>query len=95
MRKQLKQHQLLAITALIFIMSVGKSNAQQVPLYNQYYYAPSLAFPSSNVFQENRQLSLMYRDQFAGLIGSPKNFGLAYTSAVGGRKAVLAQPLCT
>lgn len=87
MRKQLKQHQLLAITALIFIMSVGKSNAQQVPLYNQYYYAPSLAFPSSNVFQENRQLSLMYRDQFGGLIGSPKNSGLAYTSAVGGRKA--------
>jgi len=77
------------IFILVFTLAliVKESKAQQVPLFNQYYYSGSLAFPSGTVFLENRYLSLVYRDQFGGLVGSPKNFALAYNTAIKGRKA--------
>lgn len=67
---------------LVFTMAliaIG-AKAQQVPLYNQYFNAGTLAYPSGAVFQEHRYISLVYRDQFGGLIGAPKSFALAYNS---------------
>lgn len=67
---------------LVFTMAliaIG-AKAQQVPLYNQYFNAGTLAYPSGAVFQEHRYISLVYRDQFGGLVGAPKNFALAYNS---------------
>ncbi|WP_273277411.1 PorP/SprF family type IX secretion system membrane protein [Roseivirga sp.] len=61
------------------LMAIG-AKAQQVPLYNQYFNAGTLAYPSGAVFQEHRYISLVYRDQFWGLVGAPKNFALAYNS---------------
>lgn len=81
MKKQLKKHAI--ITAVIFFM-VGATvsvKAQQVPLFNQYYNVKSLAYTSANAFEQNRQISFVFRDQFGGLIGSPRNFALAYTGA--------------
>ncbi|GAB5526715.1 MAG: hypothetical protein Roseis2KO_45870 [Roseivirga sp.] len=82
MKKQFIKHAIL--TAVIFFM-VGATmgvNAQQVPLFNQYYNIQSLAYTSTNAFEQNRQISFVFRDQFGGLIGSPRNFALAYTGAV-------------
>ncbi len=82
MRKQFIKHAI--ITAVIFFM-VGAAmslKAQQVPLFNQYYNAKSLAYPSATVFDQSRQISLVFRDQFGGLIGSPRNFALAYSGGL-------------
>ncbi len=82
MKKQFIKHAI--ITAVIFFM-VGTAmglKAQQVPLFNQYYNVKSLAYPSATAFEQNRQISFVFRDQFGGLIGSPRNFALAYTGSV-------------
>ena len=90
MQKQINNTlvQIIVMLALTLISQALK--AQQVPLYNQYYYAPSLAFPSATVFGENRYMSFVYRDQFGGLIGAPQNFAFAYTGNQRGRKAFSA-----
>lgn len=90
MKKQVNNNTIKVIAVLILALITGKLNAQQVPLYNQYYYSPSLVYPSGNVFQENRYVSFVYRDQFGGLVGSPKSFAFAYTGNVHGRKAFSA-----
>ena len=64
----------IIILAITVALMATEARAQQVPLFNQYYYSGSLAYPSSTVFQENRYVSFVYRDQFGGLVGSPKNF---------------------
>lgn len=82
MKKQIIKQAL--ITAVIFFM-VGTTmslKAQQVPLFNQYYNLKSLVYTSANAFEQNRQISFVFRDQFGGLIGSPRNFALAYTGSV-------------
>ncbi len=82
MKKQFIKHAI--ITAVIFFM-VGTTRslkAQQVPLFNQYYNLKSLVYTSANAFEQNRQISFVFRDQFGGLIGSPRNFALAYTGSV-------------
>ena len=75
--KNIRNKFILAFT--MALIAVG-AKAQQVPLYNQYYNAATLAYPSGEVFQEHRYISLVYRDQFGGLVGAPKNFALAYNS---------------
>ena len=87
MQKQMKNLRNIFILAFTLALIANSTKAQQVPLFNQYYYSGSLAYPSGTVFQENRYVSFVYRDQFGGLVGSPKNFALAYNSAVKNRVA--------
>jgi len=90
MRKQFKQYSSYLLALTIAILGITDAQGQQVPLYGQYYYAPSLAYPSSSVFKQDRYVSLMFRDQFGGLVGSPKNFAMAYNGTVRGRSAFSA-----
>lgn len=90
MQKQMKNLYVKFVAIFILTLLVSEVRAQQVPLFNQYYYAGNIAYPSSNVFEENRYLHLVFRDQFGGLIGSPKNFALSYNGAVRGRTAFSA-----
>ena len=87
MQKQMKNLRNIFILAFTLALIANSAQAQQVPLFNQYYYSGSLAYPSSTVFQENRYVSFVYRDQFGGLVGSPKNFALAYSTAVKNKMA--------
>ncbi|MCE7996352.1 MAG: PorP/SprF family type IX secretion system membrane protein [Roseivirga sp.] len=82
MKKQIIKHAI--ITAVLFFMvgATMRVTAQQVPLFNQYYNIKSLVYTSTNAFEQNRQISFVFRDQFGGLIGSPRNFALAYTGSV-------------
>lgn len=82
MQKQMKNISRLFILVFTLALMATQVRAQQVPLFNQYYYSGSLAYPSTTVFQENRYVSLVYRDQFGGLVGSPKNFALGYNTTV-------------
>ncbi|MBO6497626.1 MAG: PorP/SprF family type IX secretion system membrane protein [Roseivirga sp.] len=80
MHKQMKNiRNKFILVFTMALMAIG-AKAQQVPLYNQYFNAGTLAYPSGAVFQEHRYISLVYRDQFWGLVGAPKNFALAYNS---------------
>lgn len=90
MQKQMKNIYGKFVVLFILTLLVSEVRAQQVPLFNQYYYAGNIAYPSGNVFEENRYLHLVFRDQFGGLIGSPKNFALSYNGAVKGRTAFSA-----
>jgi type IX secretion system PorP/SprF family membrane protein len=90
MKSQMKNISIRIIAVFFLALIAGELRAQQVPLYNQYYYAPSLAYPSGAVFGDTRSVSFVYRDQFGGLVGSPKNFGLAYTGSKRGKKAFSA-----
>lgn len=90
MQKQMKNIYVKFVAIFILALSVSEARAQQVPLFNQYYYASNIAYPSGNVFEENRHLHLVFRDQFGGLIGSPKNFALSYNGTVKGRTAFSA-----
>ncbi|WP_286756138.1 PorP/SprF family type IX secretion system membrane protein [Roseivirga sp. UBA838] len=80
MHKQMKNIRNKFILAFTMALIAVGAKAQQVPLYNQYFNAGTLAYPSGAVFQEHRYISLVYRDQFGGLVGAPKNFALAYNS---------------
>lgn len=77
------------IFILVFTVALMATDikAQQVPLFNQYFHANSLVNTAGAVFENQRYLSFVYRDQFGGLIGSPKNFALAYNSTVRNRMA--------
>ncbi|GAB5525206.1 MAG: hypothetical protein Roseis2KO_30780 [Roseivirga sp.] len=90
MNYQMKNIARQLIVIFFLALMAGQVYAQQVPLFNQYYYSPSLAYPSGTVFEENRYLHLVFRDQFGGLIGSPKNFALSYNGTVRGRTAFSA-----
>lgn len=90
MQKQMKNIYGKFVALFILTLLVGEVRAQQVPLFNQYYYAGNIAYPSGNVFEEDRYLHLVFRDQFGGLIGSPKNFALSYNGAIKGRTAFSA-----
>ena len=83
----MKNFRNIFILAFTLALIANSAKAQQVPLFNQYYYSGSLAYPSGTVFQENRYVSFVYRDQFGGLVGSPKNFALAYGTAVKNKMA--------
>ncbi|KYG71137.1 type IX secretion system PorP/SprF family membrane protein [Roseivirga ehrenbergii] len=87
MHKQMKNFRNKFILVFTMALMAIGAKAQQVPLFNQYYYSGSLAYPSGTVFQENRYVSFVYRDQFGGLVGSPKNFALAYSTAVKNKTA--------
>ena len=80
MHKQMKNIRNKFILVFTMALIAIGAKAQQVPLYNQYFNAGTLAYPSGAVFQEHRYISLVYRDQFGGLVGAPKNFALAYNS---------------
>ena len=79
------------IFCLIAIMIVGNGvQAQQVPLFNQYYRVPTLAYPSAVVFNTRPQLSLVYREQFSGLEGAPTGVALAYSNTIGSKMGIVA-----
>lgn len=90
MQKQMKNIYAKFVAILLLTLTVSEVKAQQVPLFNQYYNASNIAYPSGNVFEENRYLHLVFRDQFGGLVGSPKNFALSYNGTVKGRTAFSA-----
>ena len=82
MPKQMKNFRKTFIIVFIAALLAIQAKAQQVPLYNQYYHANSLINTAGAVFENQRYLSFVYRDQFGGLLGAPRNFALAYNSAV-------------
>ena len=90
MNKQLNKTFVQIFVMLLLALIAGKAQAQQVPLYNQYYYSPSLAYPSATVFGDQRYASFVYRDQFGGLLGAPQNFAFGLTSSQWGRTAFSA-----
>lgn len=81
MKKQFIKHTLLLAAIFFMVGATMTLKGQQVPLFNQYYNVKSLAYPSANAFEKNREISFVFRDQFGGLIGSPRNFALAYSGA--------------
>ena len=58
----------------------GVAFGQQVPLINQYFTQPTLAYPSAAVFQDKAQLSLLYRGQWSGVDGAPQVFALSFAN---------------
>ncbi|KYG73834.1 hypothetical protein AWW68_14270 [Roseivirga spongicola] len=58
----------------------GVAFGQQVPLINQYFTQPTLAYPSAAVFQDKAQLSLLYRGQWSGVDGAPQVFSLSFAN---------------
>ncbi|WP_268124579.1 PorP/SprF family type IX secretion system membrane protein [Roseivirga pacifica] len=58
----------------------GVAFGQQVPLINQYFTQPTLAYPSAAVFQNKAQLSLLYRGQWSGVDGAPQVFSLSFAN---------------
>lgn len=87
MKKQLKNISIQLAVIFFLILASGEARAQQIPLFNQYYNTGSLAYPSANVLAKKRQLSLIYRDQFGGLVGAPRNYALAYSDVAQNRGA--------
>jgi len=90
MQKQMKNISKIFILVFTVALMGQKAKAQQVPLYNQYFNATSLVNTAGATFENKRYLSFVYRDQFGGLIGSPKNFALAYNSTVRNNMAFTA-----
>ena len=75
MMKHLKK---LVLCCLLVLPGVVFS--QQVPLINQYFAQPALAYPSAAVLQDKAQLSLIYRGQWSGVDGAPQVFSLSFAN---------------
>ncbi|GHE63425.1 PorP/SprF family type IX secretion system membrane protein [Roseivirga thermotolerans] len=75
MMKHLKK---LILCCLLVLPGVVFS--QQVPLINQYFAQPALAYPSAAVLQDKAQLSLLYRGQWSGVDGAPQVFSLSFAN---------------
>lgn len=70
--------------SLIMLLIIGQElEAQQVPLFNQYYSNNFLAYPSTAGYSTNPRLSLIYRGQWSGLDGAPRGIAVNYTSKLG------------
>lgn len=76
----MKHFKKLVLVCLLMLPCVAYG--QQVPLFNQYFAQPTLAYPSASVFQEKTQLSLLYRGQWSGLDGAPQLFSLSFANSV-------------
>ena len=87
MKFQIKTSLLKILAVVILTLAAVEIRAQQTPLFNQYYLAESLAYTSSTVFEKDRYFRFVYRDQFGGLVGAPKNFALAYNGLIGPKSA--------
>ena len=73
----------IAICLLMIVGISHQANAQQVPLFNQYFSNPFLAYPSTAGMNENPRLSLIYRGQWSDIEGSPVGLAVNYTSRMG------------
>lgn len=71
-------NKIIMVWCMLIISSI--TYAQQIPLFNQYFAQPSLAYASASVFAERPQLSLLYRGQWSGLEGAPQTIALNYTN---------------
>ncbi len=85
MKNQIKTLSFRILALLTVAVICNRVEAQQVPLFNQYFQTESFAYASSTVFQQERYISLVYRDQFGGLIGVPRNFALGYKGTTNGK----------
>lgn len=90
MNNRMKNFSRQLVVFFFLALIATEVKAQQVPLFNQYYNVNSLAYTSGNAFSQDRQVSFVFRDQFGGLIGSPRNFALAYTGSVGNKMGLNA-----
>jgi type IX secretion system PorP/SprF family membrane protein len=78
---------LLAI--LVSVCVIGISNAQQDPLYAQYINNPMVLNPAYAGLNNNFNVSLSYRAQWAGLEGSPTTVNLnGHTSLIDNKVGV-------
>lgn len=74
-----------AVIVVLVLVFANALKAQQVPLFNQYFTSPFLAYPSAIAFAENPNLSLIYRGQWSGLEGAPKGLGISYANPLTGK----------
>ncbi len=67
--------------SVYLLMTCGfLANAQQVPLINQYFRIPTLAYASSSSFERRPVLSMFYRGQWSNLVGAPETLAINYTN---------------
>ena len=73
----------IAFGMLLFMVLGADLQAQQVPLFNQYYNNTFMAYPSTAGLNAEPRLSLIYRGQWSGLEGAPTAYAINYTSMLG------------
>jgi type IX secretion system PorP/SprF family membrane protein len=86
-------HQLAFLTCFGLLTPSQLSHAQQAPLMTHYYLNRFLFNPSQIALQNENQLHLIYRNQWAGLQGAPETFLLTYQHALPAKKIGLGATL--
>lgn len=68
------------VSVSLFMTFGFLANAQQVPLINQYFRIPTLAFASSSSFERRPVISMLYRGQWSNLVGAPETLAFNYVN---------------
>ena len=73
----------------VFVLSVGKLQAQQDPMYSQYMFNMLSINPAYTGSRETLSLTALYRMQWVGIEGAPKTFSFTADTPIKNQKMAL------
>lgn len=75
------------ITTTLLLFCAEKNQAQQIPLYSQYFYNPFLYNPAQTGVNDKINVFFNYRKQWAGFDGAPETRTLTFDMPIAQQKA--------
>ncbi|NVK28519.1 MAG: PorP/SprF family type IX secretion system membrane protein [Flavobacteriia bacterium] len=74
------------LTAVVGLLIAGSAQAQQIPLYSNYFFTPFIYNPAQSGIDGVTEASLLHRRQWSGIEGGPETSALTVNGALNREK---------
>lgn len=76
----------IRLTLAVFLLTLLTSQAQQIPLYSNYFFTPFMYNPARSGTEGYTELSILHRRQWTGIQGAPETSALAVNGSLNEEK---------
>ena len=76
----------IRLTLAVFLLTLFVSQAQQIPLYSNYFFTPFMYNPARSGTEGYTELSVLHRRQWTGVQGAPETSALAINGSLNEEK---------
>lgn len=76
----------MRLTLAVFLLTLLSSQAQQIPLYSNYFFTPFMYNPARSGTEGYTELSVLHRRQWTGIQGAPETSALAINGSLNEEK---------
>lgn len=76
----------MRLTLAVFLITLLSSQAQQIPLYSNYFFTPFMYNPARSGTEGYTELSVLHRRQWSGIQGAPETSALAINGSLNEEK---------